>query len=870
VTLARTLALIGDAATALGEHEVVPLLLEAGENAIARLDWPTASEEVLSRKSDFTTRWGARESDGEVFAPAPLNEKARDSVAAANDWLRRELRELKVRYPQSGEVALVGHAHIDTAWLWTIEETRRKVQRTFSTVADLMKRYPAFRSVQSFAEYYRGLEDENPALLDGVKAAGKSGQWEPIGGFWVEPDINMLCGESLVRQALYGQLYFEKAFGKRHRVAWLPDTFGFSPSLPQILCGAGLEGMFTIKIGWSETNKFPHTRFWWEGIDGSRVLVQQMNTPEDTYNGLIDPSTLVRVWHNHADKHIASQTLQPIGFGDGGGGPTEEMILSQAALEEFPAIPAAHFANVQEFFARALDEAKTHAPAVWSGELYLEYHRGTLSTQGRTKALHRRAERALVAAEAMSSFAWMLGGPKPRPLNDAWRMLMINQFHDILPGSSINPVYARTERELGEVVAVADAESARALESIVKATGEKGGKEGLLIVNPDLSPRLVRLVSSQALPGGQKVEEGTLVCSDDHVAPLSLWRGRLSPNAYPVLAGPRALENRYLRVEFGDDGSLSRVFDKRVGREVLSDRGNKIWAWKDQPREYDAWDVDEDYRRAGEEIKANKIEVTEQGPHRGALRIHRRIGNSTIVQSVRLWANSTRIDFHTQFDWHDRRLLVQARFPLLVHSDFATFECAFGVTRRPTHSNTSWDAAKFEVPAHRFADLSEQGYGVALLNDGRYGHFAKGNELAITLLRSPTVPDRFADEGAQSVTYSLYPHLGDWFTGGVLAEAEDLNRPLFHAPVHCGNEETHPLLKVKGAACALGALKPAEDGDGLILRVYEPASARGPIAVEPPKGWKVVGETNLLEDAIAPPSDFIRPFEIRSFRLRPS
>lgn len=870
VAFVRTLALIADAARHLNDHEVVPLLLELGETALSRLEWPTATKSVLSRPSHFAARWGERESDGELFEPVPLDEPVRRSVADANDWLRRELLRLKERFPQSGRVALVGHAHIDAAWLWTIEETRRKVQRTFSTVVDLMRRHPEFKSVQSFAEYYRGLEDENPSLLAEVKSETAAGRWEPIGGFWVEPDINMPCGESLVRQALYGQLYFEKTFGKRHAVGWLPDTFGFSPSLPQILFAAGLKSLFTIKIGWSETNKFPHTRFWWEGIDGSCVLVQQMNTPEDTYNGQIDPSSLLRVWRNHADKQIASETLQPIGYGDGGGGPTEEMIENFACLKDFPAIPAARFANVEDYFKRAHEEARAHEPATWVGELYLEYHRGTLSTQGRTKRLHRRAERELIAAETLAGFAHLLGRAKPRRLNDQWRLLMINQFHDILPGSSINPVYARTERELAEVAAAGVAESSRALDEIAGVLCDGRAREGHLIVNPDLSPRPVRLVSEGEIAGGQPAEEGTVLSSDDHVPPLSAWIGTLTPIAGPVLCEARALENRFVRVELGDDGTLTRVLDKRFGRDVLAGRGNQIWAYRDQPREYDAWDIDEDYRRSGEELAASAIEVIEHGPHRAALRVTRRFRDSTIVQSVRLWANSARIDFHTRFDWHDRRILLKALFPFDVRSDHATFECAFGVYRRPTHANTTWDAAKFEVAAHRFVDLSEQGYGVALLNDGRYGHHARGNELGITLLRSPTLPDRFADEGTQSVTYALYPHHGGWFEGGVLAEAEDLNRSLFHRSIRSSEMFTHSFLKLHGPGCALGALKPAEDGDGLILRVYEPAGARGPIRIEPPKGWKIAGETNLLEDKIEPPSRLIRPFEIRSFRLRQS
>ena len=867
VALSRLLALLADAAQHLDGHEVQPLLLELAEESVSRLEFPTATEIVLSRKSRFTTRWGERESDGKPFPPAQLDSRTRESIAAAAKWIQSELQVLKSRFPKQGAVAMVGHAHIDTAWLWTIEETRRKVHRTFSTVVDLMDRSPDFRFVQSFAEYYRGLEDENPKLLEAVRAKVSAGQWEPVGGFWVEPDINMPCGESLVRQALYGQHYFERTFGKRHTVAWLPDTFGFSPALPQILKGAGLSGLFTIKIGWSETNKFPHTRFWWEGIDGSRVLVQQMNTPEDTYNGLVDPSTLLRAWRNHSDKRIAGEVLQPIGYGDGGGGPTEQMIEAERYLRDFPAIPETRFASAREYFDRALDEAEEKPPATWVGELYLEYHRGTLTTQGRTKSLLRRAERELIAAELLQSLVSMSGGSKPTSFADAWRAVLVNQFHDILPGSSIRDVYVRTERELGEAVAFARTASSAALDKLAASLGYAAGAGAHLIVNPDLNERPLRLISEQPIERAQQTEDGYVIASDEQIGPLAIRVGPVDSPATAASATSRVLENRFLRIELDDRGTLASVFDKRFDREVLEDRGNQLWAWRDQPREYDAWDIDEDYKRAGREVVADHIDIAESGPHRSALRIVRKIGQSIITQHIRLWANGARIDFHTTFKWHDRRLLLQALFPVRVRSDFATYECAFGVYRRPTHRNTSWDAAQFEVAAHRFVDLSEQGYGVALLNDGRYGHHVFGTEMGISLLRSPTLPDRLADEGEQSVTYALYPHAGGWFEGGVLAEAEDLNRPLLHRSVRTTARQSQSPIAVRGTRCALGSLKRAEDGDGLILRVYEPAGARGPIEIAVPDGWKVAGETNLLEDQVEGRRE-IGPFEVRSFRIR--
>jgi alpha-mannosidase len=839
-------------------------LIEAVETALSMLRWPTLTAEVLGRESPFARGYGDREEIPTLWPVKPLPEGARASIGPAHASLAAALAALKTAFPPRGAVALVGHAHLDTAWLWPIEETRRKVRRTFATAADLLRRHPHFRFTQSFAEYYRQLEDDDPALLAEVKALAADGRWAPTGGLWVEPDINMPCGEALVRQALYGQLYFQRTFGARHTVAWLPDTFGFSPALPQILAGAGLTSLFTIKLGWSETNRFPHTRFWWEGIDGARVLVQQFNTPEDSYNGLVDAASLLRAWRTHTDRAWAGEVLQPIGFGDGGGGPTEAMIAAQAVLATLPLLPATRFAEPETYFEQALAEARAAPAPVWVGELYLEYHRGVLTTQGRTKRLHRRAERDLIAAETLAGLAALAGAAQPASLEPLWRTLMINQFHDILPGSSIGEVYERTERELAEVIAAAGAATAAALDAW-SASLPAGPGERLLIVNPDLNPRPIRLHSPASLPGGQAVEDGQVLASDAEAPPLTAMAANPAPASGASAAG-RVLENRWLRVAFAEDGTLASLIDKRCDREILAGPGNQIWAYHDQPRDYDAWDIEADYRRFGEPARLDDLAIVEGGPQRAALRLTWKIAHSTITQSVRLWANSARLDFATRFDWRDRRILVKGRFPLAVRADSAVFECAFGVHRRPTHVNTSWDAARFEAACHRFVDLSEPGYGVALLNDGRYGCHALGNELGLTLLRSPILPDKTADEGAQELVYALLPHPGEGLAGGVLAEAEDLNRPLFHRPTRAA-EGAYSPLGMGGHPTALGALKPAEDGSGLILRVYEPAGGRGPIEVRPPEGWRVAGEVDLLEQPASGAGGPILPFQIRSFRL---
>ncbi len=790
-------------------------------------------------------------------------------MASAAYALGVELRELRERYPQTGSLALTGHAHIDLAWLWPLAETRRKANRTFHSMIGLMDRHPTFRFNQSTAQLYAFLEEDDPALFRRIKEKVAEGQWEPNGAMWVEPDTNMPTGESLVRQLLYGQRYFEKTFGHRHRVCWLPDCFGFSPALPQLLRQAGVTSFFTIKVNWSETNVMPYDLFWWEGLDGSRVLAHTFNNPVGGYNAEIGARAIVETWKNFRGKYRHPESLLAFGYGDGGGGPTEEMLDRQRQFADFPVVPALRPVAVEDWYA-GLHDAVGDDPElpVWVGEIYLELHRGTLTTQGRTKYLHRRAERALITAETLSGMATLLGEPVAASLEEQWRVLLRNEFHDILPGSSIREVYELTESELGGVIAFGDGIVADRLDAIAGHLAPRRRRPG----HPRRQPRPVAAAAPARLrrarcPAAKRSKAAA--CWPGRARSAASTAAVVTGESPPpgLAVAERWLENAQLRVEIADDGTLASVFDKRAGREVLAGRGNQIWAYVDKPRNWDAWDIEEGYERQGEEIPASAIEVVEHGPHRAAIRISRRFRDSSLTQTLRLWANSARLDFQTEIDWHERRILLKARFPLAVRSDFASFECAHGVIRRPTHRNTSWDTARFEVVAHRFADLSEPGYGVALINDGKYGHHARGNELGLSLLRSPVYPDPLADEGRQSFAYALYPHAGDWLAGGVLAEAEDLNQPLLCRPVAAAGETSWTALKLEGLALGLSALKPAEDGKALVLRLYEPAGARGSVEATLPEGWRLGGELNLLEDGVGPAERSFLPFQLRSWTL---
>jgi alpha-mannosidase len=888
--LVRRLRLAAQAAAALGEDDAATLLVAAAERALAGLAWPSRSADSVGRAAGSRRLAGLWSPPERPATAAPLPEASRRTIEAAVAAFEGELARLRSRFPPPGLLALAGHAHIDLAWLWPLEETQRKTQRTFHTVAGLLDRYPEMTFVHSSAEAYELVREADPDLFRRVQELVAGGRWEPVGGMWVEPDATMVCGESIVRQLLWGQCWFERAFDRRHRVGWLPDSFGFTPALPQLLLDAGIDAFFTTKLNWSETNRFPYDLFWWEGLDGSRILTHSFRNERardalglGAYNGDLDPASLLGVWQGFGGRLVHPESLYTVGYGDGGGGPSAEMVEDARALAAFPSLPSPRFTRVDAYFERLRRSVEAAGAPLWSGELYLELHRGTLTTQGRTKRLHRRAERDLVAAEVVSALAGLLGSPAAPPdLGRAWRLLLRNQFHDVLPGSSIAEVYRRAENELAEAGSVGGEAIRGGLEGLARLLAPVGEQPALLVVNPDLSSRPLRVSLSEPLPGAQPVEEGWVLTGPAPLAGLeaAVLLG-VSPEAAPgsVVADGLRLENGRLRVELAEDGTLRSVHDKLAGREALAGPGNQLWGYVDRPRGWDAWDVDADYAVEGEPLPAPEgVEVVERGPHRAAIRLRRRFRSSTVVQTVRLWAGSPRVEFATELDWHERHVLLKARFPLAVRSPRATFETAFGVVERPTHRNTTWDAARFEVAGHRFADLSEPGYGVALLNDGRYGHHALGSELGLSLLRSPQYPDPLADEGRHSLVYALLPHAGGWLEGGVLAEAEDLNRPLLALACRAGGEARARPLAVEGMALGLAALKaPERGGEGsLVLRLYEPQGARGSARLSLPEGWRLAARLNLLEDRLGgeegldaqerrgPALPFL-PFQVRTF-----
>ena len=840
---------IAETCDALEDHEVLPHLLAAAEDALTGLDWPSDTADYIARVAPSPQQQRIWELPEMTDRPAALNQSQRASVAAAHDALVVRLRELQKRYPPEGELLLTGHAHIDLAWLWPYAETRRKIRRTFHTALGLMATSDDYRFNQSTAHYYAQLAEDDPALFEQIKARAAAGQWETIGGMWVEPDTNMPTGESLTRQILYGQRFFEKEFGRRHTVCWLPDCFGFSGALPQLLKQGGIDSFFTIKVNWSETNRFPVDLFWWEGLDGSRVLTHTFDNPSDGYNGRLGPFALYHTWRSFRGKVQHDTSLLAIGYGDGGGGTTPEMVEREVQLRDFPVLPKARWGHVADYFARAHQRAAETTLPAWRGEIYLELHRATLTTQSGVKRLHRQAERALITAETAASLAHLLGAATPASLEPHWRAVLKNEFHDILPGSSIREVYQDAESELTGVIAAGKAAQDSALDAIAERL-PKGAGDGLLVVNPSLSERRIGAGAETVPPLGIAVVAR-------NVAPIA-----------GLVASTTHLENAILKATIAADGTIASLIHKPRGREALAGNGNQLWAYPvDKPRNWDAWDLEEDYAARGEQLTdVESIDLVESGPARAALRVVRRFRASTVTQTYVLLANAPRLDIETTLDWHDRRVLLRTLTPVAVSAERATFECANGVVTRPTHRNTSWDQAMYEAAAHRFIDLSEPGFGVALLNNAKYGHDVLGNMLGMSLLRAPVYPDPLADEGLQSFAYALYPHSGDWHEGGVREEAEDLNQPLLTRDVTGLAAGAVTPIAVSGIPTALSGFKGAEDGDGLVFRVYEPAGRRGDFAIAAP-GWTESAVTIMEEPQSRDAPLGMMPFEVRSWKL---
>ena len=753
------------------------------------------------------------------------------------------------------ELSAIGHAHIDTAWLWPIEETWRKCQRTFSTAIALMEAYPKFRFACSQACQYAAIEEKDPDLFVRILAKAATGQWIPVGGSWVEPDCNLPSGESISRQFLYGQRYFERTFGARSTIFWNPDVFGYAGQLPQIMRQAGMTRFLTQKLSWNRFTSPPHHSFRWRGIDGSEVLTHF--PPVDTYNGMATVAELRYHAANYKDADRSAQALYLFGFGDGGGGPTAKMIERLARAGDLLGAPRSQIRTPEAFFERL--EAEADQLAVVEGELYFENHRGTYTTQAEVKRLNRLVEGRLQTLDWLATLADLAGAPAPgrAEVERLWRTLLTNQFHDILPGSSIREVYERTVPELA---ALAE-EASRLGEQLLAGLAPGSGGEWRPI-NPTGFPR----TEVAETPAGELAciaapafAAGLVVRCDDETRLTELGE-----------EGFR-LENRALTATVSRAGDLVSLVHRATGREALAGGGGRILLFDDRPTNYEAWDIDPfALETAREAPSAHRCEVTADGGLRAEIAFERRLGAASVLrQQIRLDAAAEHVEFATEIDWRDRRTLVKAVFETSCHARFATYETMFGAVERPTHANTDADLAQFEVPGHRWADLGEPGFGVSLLSDARYGFSAFGPVIGLSLIRGSLSPDPRADLGLHRLRYAVLPHTGDWRASQTVARAALFNRPPAWTRGAIPPLMETPLVDANPAEVVIDTIKPAEDGEGWIVRLYESAGGRASARLAFAAPVREAFLSNTLEDRLEPlvVNDGVLALDLRGFQI---
>ncbi|GLY91968.1 alpha-mannosidase [Actinoallomurus iriomotensis] len=815
-----------------------------------------------------------------------LDELDIHDVAGTAARARETLTEVLSRRANASAhtISATGHAHIDSAWLWPLRETQRKTARTFANVTALAKDYPELVFSCSQAQQYAWVRDRYPEIFQRMRDATKAGQWAPVGGMWVEADGNLPGGEALARQLVHGKRFFLEEFGVETRGVWLPDSFGYTAAYPQLAVLAGNEWFLTQKISWNQTNKFPHHTFWWEGIDGTRIFTHF--PPADTYNGTFAGAELGHAVRNYADKGGGTRSLLPFGHGDGGGGPTREMLEKARRLRDLEGSPKVVVENPDAFFAAA--RAEYPDAAVWAGELYLELHRATYTTQARTKAGNRRSEYLLREAELWAATAALTAGfDYPyEDLDRLWKTVLLHQFHDILPGSSIawvhreaEATYARVHAELREITRAATA-----------ALAGEGGPGQVFNTSPRARAEVVTVPAELAPDAGvQPLADGSVAVFTEVPGSGTAPLGAATPFGPlgPVTVDGRVLDNGLVRVEIDADGLLTSVRDLVAGREVLApgSRGNLLQLHPDLPNHWDAWDVDRHYRRRHTDLTgADAVTVVDAGPLVASVRVDRSFGDSRISQTITVTAGSPAVRIDTEIDWHEREKILKLAFPLDVHADRSAAEIQFGHVYRPTHTNTSWDSARFEISCHRWIRLAEAGYGIALANDATYGHDVTRTTredggttttARYSLVRAPRSPDPEADQGRHHMSHTLLPGAT---VAGAVAGGYALNLPL---RVTAGGSGPSPLVSVEGEAAAVESVKLADDRSGdVVVRVYESLGGRADTRLRTSFPVAGVEVTDLLErplpdrpvaladDGSVPLT--LRPFQVLTLRLRPA
>ena len=821
----------------------------------------------------------------------PYSEAFQASVKKALDYIGVELYEKMAGF-EDVIATCIGHTHIDVAWWWTVAQTREKVVRSFATVLKLMEEYPSYKFMSSQPVLYYFLEQRYPELMEKIKERVKEGRWEPEGGMWLEADCNLTSGESLARQFIYGKRFFKEHFGVDNKVLWLPDVFGYSGALPQIMKKSGVDYFMTTKLAWNQINKIPNDTFIWRGIDGSEVLTHLITTlgigqnPKEsfftTYNGMLHPDAIMGGWERYQNKEINNDILISYGYGDGGGGPTRQMLEISKRMEKgIKGIPKVRQEGALTYFTELEQRVKDNKRLeTWEGEFYFEYHRGTYTSMARNKRGNRKSELKLMDLELLG----VLSGNYPaEEITKFWRdTVLLNQFHDILPGSSIAEVYDVTKAEYEALAEQADAMIAERLTALA------GKGDAVTVFNTTGFARndAVNLgaCSAKALTDGTEVYP-VQQTTDGAVAYLKHLPSKGCKSFTPCQAEAASpftraddlhLETPFYSIALDENGHFTSIFDKAEERELLKagKKGNMLRLYEDKPVYYDNWDIDMYYTEKSWEVnELLAMAWTEDGPVRATLELTWKCSQSVITQKIHFYADTRRIDFETVADWKEHQHLLKAEFPLDIHSDEATFEVQFGNVTRKVHTNTSWDKARFESCGQKWMDFSEGAYGVSLLNDCKYGHSVYDGTVGLTLIKCGIEPNPNADVEVHHFTYALYPHQGTWKQADTVKEAYFLNQPAYAVAGAEGLNSS--FASVDRDNVVLETVKQAESGSGTVLRLYECQNARTKVTLTVSGPYTKAYSTNLLEEVEEElPMEngrvkfTVKPYEIKTILLK--
>lgn len=726
----------------------------------------------------------------------------------------------------------IGHTHIDVAWRWTVNQSREKVSRSFSTVVKLMDEYDNYKFMSSQPILYKFLKERYINLYEKVKKKIKEKKWEAEGSMYLEADTNLTSGESLIRQIYYGKKFFLDEFEiKDNKILWLPDVFGYSGNLPQIMKKCNIDYFMTTKLNWNQYNKMPNDTFIWQGIDGSEILSHLITTTElkqskdsyfTTYNGMLHPDAIMGAWNRYQNKNINNDILISYGYGDGGGGPTREMLEISRRMEKgIKGIPKVEQKFAIDYFEKLNERVKDNKRLEkYVGELYFEYHRGTLTSMARNKRDNRKSEILLMDTEFISTIS-NLKYPYKK-LDEIWELVLLNQFHDILPGSSIKDVYDVTEKEYEKILTDLNKLKLEHIDSL------KINDKGITVLNT-LSHKRSDYVNLKDIIGNKSGYLG-----DNIVQNGIAYVKNINPKGYnrydfvekniefnDLLLIDNKIDLPLYTIKFDEMYNIVSLFDKENNREVANGKLNELIVYEDKPMWHDNWDIDEYYSEKSYKIdKIVSFKVLENGPLYLLIEIKKQISNSEIVQKMYIYKNEIKIDFVTEIDWKNSQHLLKAHFPVNIHTNFATFDIQFGNVVRPNHKNTSWDRARFECGAHKYIDLSEPNYGVSILNDCKYGHSVDFNNMAITLIKSGIEPNEYTDIEKHYITYSLYVHKNDLAHSNVVQKSYELNYPLLAIKGTLINDN-FSFLNVDKDNIIVETIKNSYDKNGIILRIYE-------------------------------------------------